>query len=130
MYRWLRGIVFIYLTCMLHFLLILLSKFPMYFSFTYVRDTIYTRLNFSCLLGQSQLPKRDNDLSQGVKKESKEMAEIQAIFIHHLYTICELSLFDVVFSPMLQGFSPGSLVSSLRKNQHVSLSVVCIDIEN
>jgi hypothetical protein len=34
--------------------------------------------------------------------------------------ICELSLFDVLFSPMLQGFSSGSPVSSLRKNQHAS----------
>jgi hypothetical protein len=29
-------------------------------------------------------------------------------------TTCELSLFDVLFSPMIRGFSP---VSSLRKNQ-------------
>jgi hypothetical protein len=36
------------------------------------------------------------------------------------HTICELSLFDVLFSPMLGGFSLGSPVSSLRKNQHVS----------
>jgi hypothetical protein len=42
-------------------------------------------------------------------------------------TICELSLFDVLFSPMLRGFSPGSPVSSLCKNQCVSLSVVCIE---
>jgi hypothetical protein len=35
-------------------------------------------------------------------------------------TICELSLFDVLFSPLLRGFSPGSPVSSLRKNQHVN----------
>jgi hypothetical protein len=35
-------------------------------------------------------------------------------------TIWELSLFDVLFSPMLRGFSPGSPVSSLCQNQHVS----------
>jgi hypothetical protein len=33
-------------------------------------------------------------------------------------TICEFSLFDVLFSPMLRGCSLGSPVSSLLKNQH------------
>jgi hypothetical protein len=42
-------------------------------------------------------------------------------------TICELSLFDVLFSPMLQGFSPGSPVSSLRQKSTCELSVVCIE---
>ena len=33
---------------------------------------------------------------------------------------CELSLFDMLLSPLLRDFSPGSPVFSLRNNQHVS----------
>jgi hypothetical protein len=42
------------------------------------------------------------------------------------YTICELSLFDVLFSSMLQGLSPRSPVSSLRKKSTYEMSVVVL----